>query len=411
MRKAAPDVLPKERRIEPMACVKDLLKLSSLRDVHLAAGYKGVYRTISWPNIAQTVSIREWLLGGDVILLSGVGLSCTAELFNRLIDQALEKDAACLIVFLSPDHIPTTPAATLAYAEALGFPVLETGWTTQIAAVIADISRLLTTERYQEEEVSAILEELLYPQRSIPSDNLRTFIQKNRLNGRRAAAVVEFPEIADTGYFLRQTILPRTQSVNHIIREVKTIYPAALWMQRKMDLVFLLPAESGDTAEARRVFSALCREIRSRYPGMEVHAGLGRVYEDPARFPESAREAEKALCLCRRERECVSFEELGLFQLLMEIPDQEKVWRYAIEKLQPLLDYDRLNRKNLMGTLETYLHTNCNAMETARRLYIHRNTLNYQLSRIRSLLGMDLESADERNRMMNILMIYRYCRR
>ena len=64
-----------------------------------------------------------------------------------------------------------------------------------------------------------------------------------------------------------------------------------------------------------------------------------------------------------------------------------------------------------MGTLETYLHTNCNAMETARRLYIHRNTLNYQLSRIRSLLGMDLESADERNRMMNILMIYRYCRR
>lgn len=394
-----------------MACVKDLLKLSSLRDVHLAAGHKGVYRTISWPNIAQTVSIREWLLGGDVILLSGVGLNCTAEFFNRLIDQAMEKDAACLIVFLSPEHISAIPSATLAYAEALGFPVLETGWTTQIAAVIADISRLLTTERYQEEEVSAILEELLYPQRSIPSDNLRTFIQKNRLNGKRAAAVVEFPEIEDTGYLLRQSILPRTQSVNQIIREVKNVYPAALWMQRKTDLVFLLPMDGAETGEAQRVFSALCREIRSRYPGMEIHAGLGRVYEDPSQFPESAREAEKALCLCRRDRECVSFDELGLFQLLMEIPDQEKVWRYAMEKLQPLLDYDRLNRKNLMGTLETYLCTNCNAMETARRLYIHRSTLNYQLSRIRSLLGMELESADERNRMMNTLMIYRYCRR
>ncbi len=394
-----------------MACVKDLMKLHSLQDVRLAAGYKGIYRTISWPNIAQTVSIREWLLGGDVILISGVGLNCTAEFFNRLIDQALEKKAACMIVFLSPEHIPSIPAATLAYAERLGFPVLETRWDTQIASVIADISRLLMTERYREEEINAILEELLYPQRSIPSDALREFIQKNRLKGKRTAAVVEFPEMPDAGAFLQQKLLPQTQSVNRIIREVKTAYPSALWMQRKMDLVFLIPANSQKTEEVHRLLSALCQSVRSSYPGVEVHAGLGRVYEDPARFSESAREAEKALCFCRRGRECVSFEELGLLQLLMELPDQEKVWRYAAERLQPLVDYDQTNRKDLMHTLEVYLSTNCNAMETARRLYVHRNTLNYQLSRIRILLGMELESADERNEMMNVLQIYRYCRR
>ena len=396
---------------KPMACVKDLTKLASLRDVHIAAGHRGAYRTISWPNIAQTESIREWLLGGDVILLSGIGLDCTAKLFNRLIDEALEREAACMIVFLSPEHIPSVPVETLSYAEKMGFPILETGWDTQIAAVIADISRLLMTERSHEEELNAILEELLYPRGGIPSDNLRTFIQKRWLKRSHAVAVIEFPEMSDTGYVLQRRLLPRQQSANQVILELKNNYPASLYMERKNDLVFLLPLDSGEMNEARRILSVLCRDIGTRYPGMEIHAGLGRIKEGPDKFSQSALEADKALCFCRRGRECVSFDELGLVQLLMEIPDQEKVWHFAIDKLQPLIDYDRTNHKNLMGTLEMYLHMNCNAMETARRLYIHRNTLNYQLARIRSLLGVDLESAEERNSLMNTLIIYQYCRR
>ena len=83
-----------------MACVKDLLSLDSFRPMELAAGHGGLYRPVSWPNIAQTPSIREWLIGGDVIIMTGIGLECTDEFLNSIVEQAVEKKAACLIVLL-----------------------------------------------------------------------------------------------------------------------------------------------------------------------------------------------------------------------------------------------------------------------------------------------------------------------
>ena len=77
-----------------MACVKDLLSLDSFRPMELAAGHGGLYRPVSWPNIAQTPSIREWLIGGDVIIMTGIGLECTDEFLNSIVEQAVEKKAA-----------------------------------------------------------------------------------------------------------------------------------------------------------------------------------------------------------------------------------------------------------------------------------------------------------------------------
>lgn len=84
---------------------------------------------------------------------------------------------------------------------------------------------------------------------------------------------------------------------------------------------------------------------------------------------------------------------------------------FAVSRLKPLLDYDLENRKNLLQTLETYLLTNGSATETAERLYMHRNTVTYQLTKIRELLNMDTEDAEHRNMLFNYLKIYRYCQR
>ena len=57
-----------------MIYVKDLLKLKSFKEFKLVSGESGLNRSVSWPNIAQTTSISEWLVGGDVIIMTGVGL-------------------------------------------------------------------------------------------------------------------------------------------------------------------------------------------------------------------------------------------------------------------------------------------------------------------------------------------------
>ena len=64
------------------------------KNFELVSGENGLDRGVSWPNVAQTVSIREWLVGGDVILMSGVGLKITDEFLTDIVIQAADGRAA-----------------------------------------------------------------------------------------------------------------------------------------------------------------------------------------------------------------------------------------------------------------------------------------------------------------------------
>lgn len=56
---------------------------------------------------------------------------------------------------------------------------------------------------------------------------------------------------------------------------------------------------------------------------------------------------------------------------------------------------DALNKGNLCETLESSLNHNCNLKETAQALYIHRNTMNYRMNKIKEILGEDFEKIVE----------------
>lgn len=48
--------------------------------------------------------------------------------------------------------------------------------------------------------------------------------------------------------------------------------------------------------------------------------------------------------------------------------------------------------QSMMQTVEVYLDSGMNISETARRLYMHRNTLMYRLNNIRKNTGLDLSN-------------------
>lgn len=391
-----------------MACVKDLLSLGSFRPMQLAAGQGGLYRSVSWPNIAQTPSIREWLIGGDVILMTGIGLDCTDAFLNSIVEQAVEKNAACLVVLLSPEHIPDIPAQTAALAETNAFPILTAPWDTHIAEVVADISQLLLLERYGQEAFDSLLEELLFHSGGVPSETLRSFIKKQHLTGPHAAVVARFPA-AEAEYSFRSDAL-RRQAINCMIQDVKRAFPGTLYLNRQQELIFLVRLEKSELPKLKKTLLSVCRNIRRQWNVAALSCGIGEIYEEPLLLRRSVDEAGRAAGMNSREPVTL-FEELGIFRLLAECPNQEAVREFAVSRLKPLLDYDLENRKNLLLTLETYLLTNGSATETAERLYMHRNTVTYQLAKIRELLNMDTEDAEHRNMLFNYLKIYRYCQR
>ncbi|HUC92645.1 MAG TPA: helix-turn-helix domain-containing protein [Paenibacillus sp.] len=47
-----------------------------------------------------------------------------------------------------------------------------------------------------------------------------------------------------------------------------------------------------------------------------------------------------------------------------------------------------------MNTIRTYFHCNCNAKETAERMFVHYNTVSYRLDRIKNELGLRLDDPE-----------------
>ncbi len=68
---------------------------------------------------------------------------------------------------------------------------------------------------------------------------------------------------------------------------------------------------------------------------------------------------------------------------------------YIQPALFDLLAYDQEHGSELMDTLFAYLQNACNTHRTADSLHIHKNTLLYRLTRIRSILGCTLASGED----------------
>ena len=55
----------------------------------------------------------------------------------------------------------------------------------------------------------------------------------------------------------------------------------------------------------------------------------------------------------------------------------------------------KLFNDEMLHTIETFFENSLNLSETARKLYIHRNTLVYRLEKVQRAIGLDLRSFDD----------------
>jgi DNA-binding PucR family transcriptional regulator len=64
--------------------------------------------------------------------------------------------------------------------------------------------------------------------------------------------------------------------------------------------------------------------------------------------------------------------------------------------VEPLEEHDRERRSDLVRTLRVYFAVGANASEAADRLFLHRNSMLYRLSRVEKLTGLDLKDPQAR---------------
>ncbi len=146
--------------------------------------------------------------------------------------------------------------------------------------------------------------------------------------------------------------------------------------------------------------------------GSSVGVGVGRAVSggDARRSFHEARCAVEALALGMTANggngsadhasdgapRIATYKDLGSFQLLLSLQDDEALRLFCDSILGPIEASEGHYGGELMRSLEAYIEENGQWERAARRLYCHRHTLRYRIRRVEELTGRNLGSARDR---------------
>ncbi|MFL4907841.1 PucR family transcriptional regulator [Streptomyces sp. MMS24-I2-30] len=111
---------------------------------------------------------------------------------------------------------------------------------------------------------------------------------------------------------------------------------------------------------------------------------------------EEARHARR-VAAARPGRVCAAgHQELASHVLLLPFVPDDVRRAFTARLLDPLRDYDRRHRAELIPTLEAFLDCDGSWTRCATRLHLHVNTLRYRVGRIEQLTGRDLARLEDK---------------
>lgn len=149
----------------------------------------------------------------------------------------------------------------------------------------------------------------------------------------------------------------------------------------------------------------ITKMIRAEMDNVSVFIGVSQEAEKLEDYYLCYKQAQKTLAiLCNRfpYKGYMTFEQLGSYSVLYHLGDPLVAPLFLKTYLAPLLTYGK--NRDLFDTLRAYLQKNGNIKDTAAILYIHRSSLKYRLEKIREILKMDIDDAEQR---FNLMLAYK----
>lgn len=87
---------------------------------------------------------------------------------------------------------------------------------------------------------------------------------------------------------------------------------------------------------------------------------------------------------------------LGIKKLLLAVDDIQILKGFYKDNLMKLKLYDRENGTDYMGFLKMYLKCDGSVQRAAEETFVHRNTINYQLAKVKKVLGNEMKTFEDK---------------
>ena len=200
---------------------------------------------------------------------------------------------------------------------------------------------------------------------------------------------------------------------NILSREVTGMEGRTMFMRFLNKFVLLFEARQDKKIEheleklLRRIDSNDC--FRNKISGTCI---LGAPYLDPRDYGLSYQQAKSLIPKIDmlpnpKHKKVLSASAMGIYKYMFNAGNQGEILEYCNKNLEKLEEYDHANGTFLVDTLLAYYMNGFNSANTAKELYVHRNSLQYRLNKIQELLELELDDYVRYLDLVNCILVKR----
>lgn len=179
--------------------------------------------------------------------------------------------------------------------------------------------------------------------------------------------------------------------IDYIRAYIEDIFNGAKSIYHENHLVFLIDCE-------KCKYENEIIKLESFIKENNLIAGISTEFSSLVLLKKKFHESQRAIEIGKKlykDFNLYNYEKLKLYDLLKAAGEKMNLMDFCPIQLIKLTNYDKKHNTDYMDTLKTYLYCNKNKSETAKKLFIHRNTLNYRINKIKEITNMEIEDFKE----------------
>ena len=174
------------------------------------------------------------------------------------------------------------------------------------------------------------------------------------------------------------------------------------------NIILVKELEKRDTYEEMHQLAKTIVDLLNTEAMINAKIAYGTVVQNIKDISRSYNEAKMAMDVGKifyDEKSVIAYNKLGIGRLIYQLPIP--LCKMFMDEVFPGTTPDELDEETLL-TIRKFFDNSLNVSETARQLYIHRNTLVYRLDKVNKATGLDLRVFEDAITFEIALMVVRY---
>lgn len=358
----------------------------------LSAGKSGTHHVVSWIYMVEDELIVSCFKGGELAVTTGMKQAENDGALLALV-KALKGARSAGLIVNTGKFVFKLPQEVREYCDANDFPLLTMPWEIAITEMTQSFCvKIIDDRQYFRLHDKAIRDAVLHHDNEEEyRDILSSFYQlessfvvmalfANEKSSENSHPLGELPTLLETRLLRMKRLMQLPKTVIGIVQH---------------ENLFLLIINGGTDEMVAQVRGIILENLGDVFPHHQFFLGVGIKAANLSEIHRSYQRAITALRMALyRDEAVVEFDHMGFYKILFSVKEDEILYGYAEEQLRGL---DALGdkRPEYIRLLKAYIRNDRSLEATAEELFMHRNTVNYRINKLRELLGSPLKTLDD----------------